>query len=91
MLYTRLLFSCLVDADYTASAMNDDNAYLAHAEDSCFDPLMLLEKLYAYCRDIRQASTADKTLNRYRAWASAPFIFEYVVDSVPVRVSGQIH
>ena len=66
MLYTRLLFSCLVDADYTASAMNDDNAYLAHAEDSCFDPLMLLEKLYAYCRDIRQASTADKTLNRYR-------------------------
>ena len=66
MLYTRLLFSCLVDADYTASAMNDDNAYLAHAEDSCFDPLILLEKLYAYCRDIRQASTADKTLNRYR-------------------------
>lgn len=66
MLYTRLLFSCLVDADYTASAMNDDDAYLAHAEDSCFDPLILLEKLYAYCRDIRQASTADKTLNRYR-------------------------
>ena len=64
--WTRMLYSCLVDADYTASAMNDDNAYLAHAEDSCFDPLILLEKLYAYCRDIRQASTADKTLNRYR-------------------------
>ena len=28
MLYTRLLFSCLVDADYTASAMNDDSTYL---------------------------------------------------------------
>ncbi len=66
MLYTRLLFSCLVDADYTASAMNDDNAYLDHAEDSCFDPQILLEKLYAYCSDIRQASTADKTPNRYR-------------------------
>ena len=66
MLYTRLLFSCLVDADYTASAMNDDSTYLDRAEDSCFDPQMLLEKLYAYCSDIRQASTADKTLNRYR-------------------------
>ena len=66
MLYTRLLFSCLVDADYTASAMNDDSTYLDRAEDSCFDPQMLLEKLYAYCSDIRQASTADKTPNRYR-------------------------
>ena len=25
MLYTRMLFSCLVDADYTASALNDDS------------------------------------------------------------------
>lgn len=66
MLYTRMLFSCLVDADYTASALNDDSAYLDHAEDSRFDPQMLLEKLYAYCSSIRQASTADKTLNRYR-------------------------
>ena len=66
MLYTRLLFSCLVDADYTASAMNDDSTYLEHAEDSCFVPQKLLEKLYAYCSGIRQASTADKTLNRYR-------------------------
>ena len=66
MLYTRLLFSCLVDADYTASAMNDDSAYLDRAEDSCFDPQALLETLYAYCAGIRQASTADKTLNQYR-------------------------
>ena len=66
MLYTRMLFSCLVDADYTASAMNDDSTYLDRAEDSCFEPQMLLEKLYAYCGGIRQASTADKTLNRYR-------------------------
>lgn len=66
MLYTRMLFSCLVDADYTASAMNDDSAYIDRAEDSCFDPQMLLEKLYAYCSGIRQSSTADKALNRYR-------------------------
>ena len=66
MLYTRLLFSCLVDADYTASAMNDDSTYLDRAEDCYFDPQALLETLYAYCGSIRQASTADKTLNQYR-------------------------
>ena len=66
MLYTRLLFSCLVDADYTASAMNDDSTYLDRAEDGCFEPQKLLEILYAYCGGIRQASTADKTLNQYR-------------------------
>ena len=66
MLYTRLLFSCLVDADYTASATNDDSTYLDHAENSCFDPQALLEKLYAYCSSIRQTSTAAKALNRYR-------------------------
>lgn len=66
MLYTRMLFSCLVDADYTASAMNDDSAYLDHAEDSRFDPQALLEKLYARRNEIKQASTADQALNSYR-------------------------
>ena len=66
MLYTRMLFSCLVDADYTASAINDDSAYLEYAEDSSFDPQRLLEKLYDYRDGIRQESTADKSLNMYR-------------------------
>lgn len=66
MLYTRMLFSCLVDADYTASAMNDDRTYLDHAEDDCFAPQTLLEKLYAYRNDIKQHSTADQALNSYR-------------------------
>ena len=66
MLYARMLFSCLVDADYTASAMNDDSAYLDHAEDDRFDPQALLEKLYAYRNDIKRKSTADETLNAYR-------------------------
>lgn len=66
MLYTRMLFSCLVDADYTASAVNDDCDYLGRAEDDRFDPQLLLEKLYAYCDDIRQNSTADRTLNACR-------------------------
>lgn len=66
MLYTRMLFSCLVDADYTASAINDDCDYLDRAEDDLFDPQLLLEKLYAYRDDIRQNSTADRTLNACR-------------------------
>ncbi len=66
MLYTRMLFSCLVDADYTASAINDDCDYLDRAEDDRFDPQLLLEKLYAYCDDIRQNSTAERTLNACR-------------------------
>lgn len=66
MLYTRMLFSCLVDADYTASALNGDGDYLGRAEDDCFDPQVLLEKLYDYRDDIRKDSTADKTLNMYR-------------------------
>ena len=66
MLYTRMLFSCLVDADYTTSAMNDDSAYLDHAKDDDFAPQTLLEKLYAYRNDIKQHSTADQALNSYR-------------------------
>ena len=66
MLYTRMLFSCLVDADYTASALNDDSAYLDSAEDDRFDPQALLEKLYVYRNDIKRSSTADRTLNAYR-------------------------
>ena len=38
MLYTRMLFSCLVDADYTASAVNDDSTYLDRAENNSFAP-----------------------------------------------------
>lgn len=66
MLYTRMLFSCLVDADYTASAANEDDTYAERAEDRCFEPRALLEKLYAFRDDIRRNSAADPTLNAYR-------------------------
>ena len=66
MLYTRMLFSALVDADYTASALNDDGTYLERSEDHHFDPSLLLEKLYAYRDEIKRNSTADRTLNAYR-------------------------
>lgn len=66
MLYTRMLFSCLVDADYTDSAANEDVTYMDTAKDDCFEPRNLLKKLYAYRDDIRQSSAADQTLNAYR-------------------------
>lgn len=66
MLYTRMLFSCLVDADYSASAQNDDEAYLERAEDRTFDPQNLLQRLYAYRNEMKAASTADSVLNSYR-------------------------
>ena len=66
MLYTRVAFSCLVDADYTASALNDDSTYAQRAEDTHFDPAVLLEKLNEFRNGIKQNSTADKALNGYR-------------------------
>lgn len=61
-----MLFSCLVDADYTASALNDDSTYLDRAENNSFDPQALLKKLTEYRDGIRQSSTADRSLNTYR-------------------------
>lgn len=60
MLYTRLLFSCLVDADYTASAMNDDSTYLDRAEDCYFDPQALLK----HCTPIAAASGKPPLLTK---------------------------
>lgn len=66
MLYTRMLFSCLVDADYSASAQNDDPDYLERTAGTPLEPEKLLQNLYAYRDAIRQGSTADPILNRYR-------------------------
>lgn len=66
MLYTRMIFSCLVDADYSASASDDDPDYLANSEYTKFSPKQLLEKLYQYMDGIRSASSADDLLNQMR-------------------------
>lgn len=66
MLDTRMLFSCLVDADYSASAADDDPEYL---EKNSFPPLEaeeLLKNLEAYCAHLRETSTADARINALR-------------------------
>lgn len=60
MLHTRLLFSCLVDADYSASAgiMERDKHPLR--------PEFLLEQMENYRQKIKRNSKADSKLNQLR-------------------------
>ena len=60
MLYTRMLFSCLVDADYTASSDEPPE------DGPPLDISAALEKLYAHCESLRKSSGADPVLNQFR-------------------------
>lgn len=66
MLDTRMLFSCLVDADYTVSALDHDSEYLTKSVGSALDAAASLEKLSQHMEEIRKTSTAQKTLNCLR-------------------------
>lgn len=66
MLYTRMLFSCLVDADYSVSAADDNLAYLEKSEVTEFKPEQILEKLYQYRENIRKHSNANAEVNAWR-------------------------
>ncbi len=59
MLDTRMLFSCLVDADYTISAGKNE-----HYDD--LQPQALLDTLYAYHENLRKGSQAHTELNALR-------------------------
>lgn len=60
MLHTRLLFSCLVDADYSASAG------IVERDIAPLYPEVLLRNLEAYRREIKATSNADSELNLLR-------------------------
>ncbi len=66
MLNTRMLFSCLVDADYSASAEEEQEGYLERAELEGFDPGHWLEELLAYREKLRIGSNSDPKLNAIR-------------------------
>ena len=70
MLYTRMLFSCLVDADHSVSADNESAEEILQAEPKPLAPAEALGRLTAYREEIRRRSRekigADETLNRYR-------------------------
>lgn len=48
MFYLRMLYSCLVDADYTATCMFEDDSYYERSEKELFDVDVFLSKLDAY-------------------------------------------
>ena len=66
MLYTRMLFSCLVDADYSISARDTKADYLEESENTGFDPEALLHALFQYRNQIKSSSNADSSLNQVR-------------------------
>lgn len=66
MLDTRMLFSCLVDADYSVSAADDDLLYLERNSRATLDFERALEKLEAHCANLRANSAADPELNLLR-------------------------
>ena len=66
MLFTRMLFSCLVDADYTTSACEMNSQYLEESERLHFDIQDSLNRLTKYRKIISRTSTADFQLNQFR-------------------------
>lgn len=66
MLFTRMLFSCLVDADYSVSAWEEDENYFKKSVDDSFDAEKNLESLYEYRNNIIRNSDSDESLNKIR-------------------------
>lgn len=63
---TRMLFSCLVDADYSVSAEDENEAYLEQSEQGDISPAEALCALDRHLADIQSNSGADAALNRLR-------------------------
>ena len=66
MLDTRMLFSCLVDADYSASASDDDPDYMEKNSRPPLDAQAMLKKLESHLAHLRETSTADIGVNAIR-------------------------
>lgn len=66
MLYIRMLFSCLVDADYTATAEFENIDYYQDSENIPFEPESYLEKLQKYRKRFKTKSSSFNKLNELR-------------------------
>lgn len=66
MLYARMLLSCLVDADYSVSAWEDDKSYFDAAQAPALDASACLDRLYAFCSGLRKGSRANTGINQIR-------------------------
>ena len=66
MLYTRMLFSCLVDADYSVSAWEADHSYFQTYEDIPLDAQDCLNRLNLYRDQLRNNAKSNSEINRIR-------------------------
>ena len=60
MLYTRMLFSCLVDADYTISSEKKLQEPLEFKADQC------LKALYEYRKELKKNAKGSSAVNELR-------------------------
>ena len=65
MFYARMLFSCLVDADYTATASFEDSWYLNEADGVALDPEKRMNELRTY-RSRAFQNSQPSPMNRLR-------------------------
>ncbi|MBR2085846.1 MAG: CRISPR-associated helicase Cas3', partial [Oscillospiraceae bacterium] len=66
MLHTRMLLSCLCDADYTATASHYDPSVWENTEEKTLDAPAVLNALTDYRKKLKETSTADPKLNAVR-------------------------
>lgn len=66
MFYIRMLYSCLVDADYTATASFEDKDYIKTSEGLSLNTDVLLEQLNRYHDMICKNSKSDSGMNNLR-------------------------
>ena len=66
MLFTRLLFSALVDADYCSSAEHFEPDYMTQNTGAPLQPEIALHRLLEVQQQKKRSSTADISLNRLR-------------------------
>ena len=71
MLFTRMLFSCLIDADYSISAGEKnpqylDEAYLDSVRGKTYDFSSMLARLYDYCQKNFADADSESVINKIR-------------------------
>lgn len=66
MFFTRMLFSSLVDADYSASAEHFDPDYLKKTSIETFSPVDIWNRLNDFRNEIIKSSHSDSVLNNIR-------------------------
>ena len=66
MLFIRLLFSCLVDADYTSTSQFYQDDYIAYSEGTRLNPEVLLQLLADYMSRLKENS-ANLPINALRS------------------------